>query len=137
MKNTRKREFLRQMEQVVPWQELQALIAPHMPKVGPKGGRPAYSVAVLLRIHFLQQWFALSDPAVEEALYDVPVFAEFVGLDLGVDTVPDESTILRFRHLLEEKHLSEQMLALVNERLTGQGLMLRSGTVGGCPEFCV
>ena len=79
-----------------------------MPTVGPKGGRPPYPVSVLLRIHFLQQWFALSDPAVEEALYDMPVFAEFVGLDLGVDTVPDETTILRFRHLLEEKNLSEQ-----------------------------
>ena len=129
VKNTRKREFLRQMEQVVPWQDLEALIAPHMPTVGPKGGRPPYPVSVLLRIHFLQQWFALSDPAVEEALYDMPVFAEFVGLDLGVDTVPDETTILRFRHLLEEKHLSERMLAVVNTRLTEQGLMLRNGTV--------
>ena len=117
------------MQQVVPWKELGALIAPHMPSPGPKGGRPPYPVSVLLRIHFLQQWFALSDPAAEEALYDVPAFAEFVGLDLGVDTVPDETTILRFRHLLEEKNLSQRMLELVNEILTQRGLMVRSGTV--------
>ncbi|MCX8016348.1 MAG: IS5 family transposase, partial [Rhodocyclaceae bacterium] len=130
MKTTRKREFLRQMDRVVPWRELEALIAPHMPGgPGPKGGRPPYPVSVLLRIHFLQQWFALSDPAAEEALYDVPAFAEFVGLDLGVDTVPDETTILRFRHLLEEKNLSEKMLELVNGMLTQRGLMVRSGTV--------
>ncbi|MCM8750697.1 IS5 family transposase [Thermomicrobiaceae bacterium CFH 74404] len=129
VKTTRKREFLRQMQQVVPWKELGALIAPHMPSPGPKGGRPPYPVSVLLRIHFLQQWFALSDPAAEEALYDVPAFAEFVGLDLGVDTVPDETTILRFRHLLEEKNLSQRMLELVNEILTQRGLMVRSGTV--------
>lgn len=130
VKTTRKREFLRQMDRVVPWRELEALIAPHMPSApGPKGGRPPYPVSVLLRIHFLQQWFALSDPAAEEALYDVPAFAEFVGLDLGVDTVPDETTILRFRHLLEEKNLSQQMLTLVNGMLTQRGLMVRSGTV--------
>lgn len=129
VKTTRKREFLRQMDQVVPWKELEALMAPHMPSPGPKGGRPPYPVSVLLRIHFLQQWFALSDPAAEEALYDVPAFAEFVGLDLGVDTVPDETTILRFRHLLEEKNLSQRMFELVNELLTQRGLMVRSGTV--------
>ncbi|TSE26517.1 Transposase DDE domain protein [Tepidimonas sediminis] len=129
VKTTRKREFLRQMQQVVPGRRLEALIAPHMPSPGPKGGRPPYPVSVLLRIHFLQQWFALSDPAAEEALYDVPAFAEFVGLDLGVDTVPDETTILRFRHLLEEKNLSERMLGLVNGILTERGLMVRSGTV--------
>lgn len=129
VKTTRKREFLRQMQQVVPWRELEALIAPHMPSPGPKGGHPPYPVSVLLRIHFLQQWFALSDPAAEEALYDVPAFAEFVGLDLGVETVPDETTILRFRHLLEEKHLSQPMLELVNKILTERGLMVRSGTV--------
>jgi len=129
VKTTRKREFLRQMQQVVPWKELEALIAPHMPAPGPKGGRPPYPVSVLLRIHFLQQWFALSDPAAEEALYDVPAFAEFVGLDLGIDTVPDETTILRFRHLLEEKNLSQRMLELINRILTQRGLMLRSGTV--------
>lgn len=130
VKTTRKREFLRQMDRVVPWRELEALIAPHMPgSPGPKGGRPSYPVSVLLRLHFLQQWFALSDPAAEEALYDVPAFAEFVGLDLGVETVPDETTILRFRHLLEEKNLSQPMLELVNKILTERGLMVRSGTV--------
>ncbi len=93
-KSTRKRAFLEQMDRVVPWAELVALIEPYAPKAGPKGGRPPFAVEKLLRIHFLQQWFGLSDPAVEEALYDTPLLASFVGLDLGVDVVPDESTIL-------------------------------------------
>jgi IS5 family transposase len=83
----------------------------------------------MLRIHFLQQWFNLSDPAMEEALYDTPMFREFVGLDAGEDNLPDESTILRFRHLLEAHNLSIQILATVNATLTAKGLLLKSGTV--------
>ena len=83
----------------------------------------------MLRIHFLQQWFNLSDPAMEEALYDTPMFREFVGLDAGEDNLPDESTILRFRHLLEAHNLSLQILATVNATLTAKGLLLKSGTV--------
>ena len=128
-KRTRKRAFLEQMDRVVPWAELVALIEPYAPKAGPKGGRPPFAVEKLLRIHFLQQWFGLSDPAVEEALYDTPLLASFVGLDLGVDVVPDESTILRFRHLLERHQLSLQLLATVNATLTAKGLLLKSGTV--------
>ena len=128
-KRTRKREFLDEMDVVVPWVELVALIAPHAPAPGAKGGRPPFSVQTMLRIHFLQQWFNLSDPAMEEALYDTPMFREFVGLDAGEDNLPDESTILRFRHLLEAHNLSIQILATVNATLTAKGLLLKSGTV--------
>ena len=128
-KRTRKREFLDEMNLVVPWAELVSLIAPHAPAPGAKGGRPAFGVETMLRIHFLQQWFNLSDPAMEEALYDTPMFREFAGLDMGEQNLPDESTVLRFRHLLETNNLSLQMLATVNATLTAKGLMLKSGTV--------
>ena len=128
-KRTRKREFLDEMNLVVPWAELVSLIAPHAPSPGAKGGRPPFTVETMLRIHFVQQWFNLSDPAMEEALYDTPMFREFVGLDAGEDNLPDESTILRFRHLLETHNLSLQILATVNVTLTAKGLMLKSGTV--------
>lgn len=128
-KRTRKREFLDEMSLVVPWAELIALIAPHAPQPGAKGGRPPFAVATLLRIHFLQQWFNLSDPAMEEALYDTPMFREFAGLDMGEDHLPDESTILRFRHLLETHNLSLPILATVNAMLSAKGLLLKQGTV--------
>ena len=126
---TRKREFLDEMNLVVPWTELVSLIAPHAPTPGAKGGRPPFAVEIMLRIHFVQQWFNLSDPAMEEALYDTPMFREFVGLDAGEDNLPDESTILRFRHLLEAHDLSLQILATVNATLAAKGLLLKSGTV--------
>ena len=128
-KRTRKREFLDEMNLVVPWAELVSLIAPHAPTPGAKGGRPPFAVETMLRIHFVQQWFNLSDPAMEEALYDTPMFREFVGLDAGEDNLPDESTILRFRHLLEAHDLSLQILATVNATLAAKGLLLKSGTV--------
>ena len=128
-KRTRKREFLDEMSLVVPWSELVALVTPHAPARGAKGGRPPFPVETMLRIHFLQQWFNLSDPAMEEALYDTPMFREFAGLDMGEDHLPDESTILRFRHLLEAHHLSVQILATVNATLTAKGLLLKQGTV--------
>ena len=128
-KRTRKREFLDEMNLVVPWTELVSLIAPHAPTPGAKGGRPPFAVETMLRIHFVQQWFNLSDPAMEEALYDTPMFREFVGLDAGEDNLPDESTILRFRHLLEAHNLSLQILATVNATLAAKGLLLKSGTV--------
>jgi transposase, IS5 family len=125
-KKTRKREFLAQMERVVPWPALVGLVSPHAPVA--RTGRPPFPVETMLRIHFMQQWFTLSDPSMEEALHDVPLFREFAGL--GWDTrLPDESTILRFRHLLEEHKLAEQMLATVNELLRDKGLMLKAGTV--------
>jgi len=128
-KRTRKREFLDEMNLVVPWGELVSLITPHAPAPGAKGGRPPFGVETMLRIHFMQQWFGLSDPAMEEALYDTPMFREFAGLDMGENKLPDESTILRFRHLLEEHHLSIQILATVNATLTAKGLLLKQGTV--------
>jgi IS5 family transposase len=126
-KRTRKREFLDEMNQVVPWAELIALIEPHAP--AGKTGRPPFAVSTMLRIHFLQQWFGLSDPAMEEALHDVPLYREFAGLDAGVTRMPDESTILRFRHLLEANNLSIQLLAAINATLATKGLLLKSGTV--------
>jgi IS5 family transposase len=128
-KRTRKREFLEEMNLVVPWAELVSLIAPHAPQPGTKGGRPPFAVDTMLRIHFLQQWFNLSDPAMEEALYDTLLFREFAELDVGEDHLPDESTILRFRHLLETHNLSIQILATVNATLTAKGLLLKQGTV--------
>jgi IS5 family transposase len=125
-KRTRKREFLAQMERVVPWTALVQLIAPYAPEG--KKGRPPFPVETMLRIHFMQQWFTLSDPAMEEALHDTPLFREFAGL--GWDTrLPDESTILRFRHLLEKHKLAERILAVVNDLLRDKGLLLKAGTV--------
>ena len=126
-KRTRKREFLDEMERVVPWGELVALIAPYMPEG--RRGRPPFAVEAMLRIHFMQQWFTLSDPAMEEALHDVPLFRDFAGLGGWDQRLPDESTILRFRHLLEEHKLSAQILATINELLQAKGLLLRAGTV--------
>jgi len=125
-KRTRKREFLAQMERVVPWAALVELVSPYAPEG--KKGRPPFAVQTMLRIHFMQQWFTLSDPAMEEALHDIALFREFAGL--GWDSrLPDESTILRFRHLLEKHKLAEQILATVNDLLQGKGLMLKAGTV--------
>ena len=126
-KRTRKREFLAQMERVVPWAALVELVAPFAPEG--RRGRPPFSVDTMLRIHFMQQWFTLSDPAMEEALHDVPLFREFAGLGGWSDRLPDESTILRFRHLLEKHKLAEQILAIVNDMLVGKGLLLKAGTV--------
>ena len=125
-KRTRKREFLAQMERVVPWAALVELVSPHAPEG--KKGRPPFALQTMLRIHFMQQWFTLSDPAMEEALHDIALFREFAGL--GWDSrLPDESTILRFRHLLEKHKLAEQILELVNGLLLDKGLMLKAGTV--------
>ena len=125
-KKTRKREFLNQMQQVVPWTDLVALIAPYAPE-GRKG-RPPFPVEMLLRIHFMQQWFTLSDPAMEEALHDMPLFRDFAGLSWSGAT-PDESTILRFRHLLEEHRLAEQIMGSVTQLLESKKLLLRTGTI--------
>jgi IS5 family transposase len=125
-KRTRKREFLAQMERVVPWAALVELVSPYAPEG--KKGRPPFPVQTMLRIHFMQQWFTLSDPAMEEALHDITLFREFAGL--GWDSrLPDESTILRFRHLLEKHKLAEQILAVVNDLLRDKGLLLKAGTV--------
>jgi transposase, IS5 family len=126
-KRTRRREFLGEMERVVPWSELVALVSPHMPEG--RRGRPPFPAEAMLRIHFMQQWFNLSDPAMEEALHDMPLFREFAGLGGWDDRLPDETTILRFRHKLEEEKLAPQILKTVNELLQHKGLMLKAGTV--------
>jgi IS5 family transposase len=126
-KKTRRAIFLEEMEQVVPWQQLCALIEPHYPKSG--NGRPPVGVERMLRIYFLQQWFNLSDPAVEEALYDSAVLRQFVGIDLGCEPAPDETTVCKFRHLLEEHRLGEQILGTVNLHLQSQGVRITTGTI--------
>jgi transposase, IS5 family len=125
-KRTRKREFLAQMDGVVPWAALVELVKPHAPEG--KKGRPPFAMETMLRIHFMQQWFTLSDPAMEEALHDVPLFREFAHLDYST-RLPDESTILRFRHLLEQHKLADQILSTVNDLLRYKGLLLKTGTV--------
>jgi IS5 family transposase len=128
-KRTRKREFLDEMNLLVPWAELVALIARHAPVPGATGCCPPFAVATMLRIQFIQQWFNLSDPAVEEALNDTPMCREFAGLDVGVDNWPNDSTILRFLHRLEEHQLSLQILATVNATHAHKGLLVKSGAV--------
>jgi transposase, IS5 family len=124
-KRTRKRAFLEQMGRVVPWAALVARIAPYYPEG--RTGRPPFALETMLRIHFLQQWFSLSDPAMEEAFFDVPLYREFVQLD-EFSRLPDESTILRFRHRLEKHKLADAILATVNDLLSAQGLLLKAGT---------
>ena len=125
-KRTRKRIFLDEMQRIIPWDILVGLIAKHA-KSG-VNGRPPFPVPVMLRIHFMQQWFGLSDPAMEEALHDTPIYREFAGIDAGISRIPDETTILRFRRLLEEHKLADQMLAAVNVTLVQAGLLLKAGT---------
>jgi len=124
-KKTRKCEFLEQMELVVPWKALVEMIAPFYPEG--RTGRPPFSLEAMLRTHFMQQWFTLSDLAMEEAFFDTPIYREFAQLD-AFGRLPDESTILRFRHRLEKHKLAEQILAVVNELLVQKGLLLKAGT---------
>ena len=126
LKKTRKREFLEQMNEVVPWAALVERIAPYYPEG--RTGRPPFSLATMLRVYFMQQWFTLSDPAMEEAFFDTPLYREFAQLP-ELSRLPDESTILRFRHRLEKHKLTEQILAAVNDILTERGLLLKTGTV--------
>jgi IS5 family transposase len=126
-KPTRREIFLAEMERIVPWAQLAGLIEPWYPKAG--NGRRAVGVDRMLRIYFLQQWFNLSDPAAEEALYDSPVMRQFVGIDLGQEPVPDETTICRFRHLLEKHKLGEAMLDTVNYHLGERGIKIATGTI--------
>jgi IS5 family transposase len=127
-KPTRRERFLDEMNRVVPWAELAAAIEPVYPKAeGP--GRPPVGVERMLRLHCLQQWFNLSDPAVEEALYDSRALRHFVGIDLGREPVPDETTICKFRRLLEVHQLGERLFARIGESLAKQGLQVNRGTI--------
>jgi IS5 family transposase len=128
-KKTRKEVFLDEMNQVVPWSALVALVLPHARGAHQAlGGRPPFPIETMLRIHCLQLWWNLSDPAMEEELHERPLYRRFVGLD-GAPRLPDETTILRFRHLLEKHKLAPQVLATINAGLAEQGLMLKTGTV--------
>ena len=126
-KVTRRERFLAEMDAVSPWARLIAVIEPHYPKAG--DGRPPKLLELMLRIYFMQQWFNLSDPGAEDALYDSESMRRFAGVELGEDKVPDESTILGFRHLLERHKLTEAIFAEVRGLLEGKGLLLKSGTI--------
>jgi len=126
-KVTRRERFLAEMNAVIPWKELIALIEPHYPK-GDRG-RPTLGLEKMLRIYFLQQWFDLSDPQAEDAIYDVESMRRFVGVDLSEDVVPDESSILRFRHLLEAHRLTEAIFSAVRGLLEARGLLVKAGTI--------
>jgi len=127
-RQTRRERFLAEMNIVVPWVRLEALIEPHYPKSG-KVGRPPIGVPRMLRMYFLQQWYTLADEALEDALYDSQAMREFIGIDLGRENVPDATTLLKFRRLLEQHDLTAAMLAEVNAHLTERGLLMRQGTV--------
>ncbi|MBU2762881.1 IS5 family transposase [Acidithiobacillus caldus] len=124
-KQTKRERFLAEMDVVVPWERLVALIEPHYPRGG--RGRQPMPLERMLRIHFLQQWYAYSDPSMEEALYEIPLLRQFVGIDLGRDFVPDETTILKFRRLLEQQGLAAAIFAEVQAVLRENGLVLAEG----------
>src|ERR1035441_1491483 len=126
-RKSRRELFLDEMEQVVPWAELSALVEPHYAKAG--NGRRPVGLAIMLRTYFLQQWFNLSDPGVEEALYESAALRRFAGVDLGVAPAPDETTICRFRHLLEKHDLGGLMLEAVNVHLAAKGIQIATGTI--------
>lgn len=126
-KPTKRELFLTEMNQVVPWVELCAVIEPHYPKG--ENGRPPKGLERMLRIYFTQQWYGLSDPGMEEALYDSESIRRFCGIELMDDDIPDESTILQFRHLLEAHQLTEKLFTAVNVHLTQHQLLLRKGTM--------
>lgn len=126
-KRTRREIFLTEMDRVVPWGALLALIEPHYPKTD-RQGRQRYGLATMLRVHFLKQWYVVSDPAMEWALYDTQVMRRFARFG-GLDNFPAETTILNFRRLLETHSLSEQIFERVNAHLTREGQSLRAGEI--------
>ncbi len=126
-RTTRKAEFLARMERLMPWAEFCALIEPHYPKAG--NGRPPVGLERMLRMYCVANWFNLSDEACEDALYDVPVFREFCRIDLGRERVPDATTLLNFRHLLEAHDLGAALFAKVGELLLASGMRLSGGTI--------
>ncbi|PHS22370.1 MAG: IS5/IS1182 family transposase [Robiginitomaculum sp.] len=126
-KRSKREVFLGEMEVVVPWARLEALISPHYTR--PRKGRPQMALAVMLRIYFLQQWYGLSDPGAEESLYDIYSMRDFAGLDLAQDAIPDETMILNFRHLLEKHDLTKALFAEVTALLQDRALLLRGGTI--------
>jgi IS5 family transposase len=127
-KRTRREAFLEKMEQVVPWSRLMAVIEPHYPKSG-KRGRPPIGLERMLRMYFVQQWYGLADEAVEDAIYDSQALRNFMDIDLGKQSVPDATTLMGFRHLLEANDLSQAMLVEINAMLKERGLLMSHGTL--------
>lgn len=126
-KKTRREKFLEEMDRVIPWEELIPIINPYYPRIG--NGRQPMPISRMLRIYFMQQWYGLSDPAMEDSLYDIESMRRFAGIDLEIDVVPDETTILNFRHLLEKHNLTKKIFDKTRRYLTEKGLLLREGTI--------
>jgi IS5 family transposase len=126
-RKSRRELFLDEMEQVVPWSALESLMRPHYAKAG--NGRQPVGLSIMLRTYFVQQWYNLSDPAAEELLYESPVVRRLIGVGLGIAAAPDETTILRFRHLLERHGLGGLMLDAVNVHLEARGIKIQTGTI--------
>src|SRR5450432_350751 len=128
-KTTRRAQFLADMQVIVPWAELTAVVEPFYPKVSEAGGRPPLPLERMLRVYFLQLWFNLSDPAIEEELYDSVAMRNFAGIDLGVEAAPDETTVCKFRHLREKNKLGKKLLTTVNDHLRRSGIKITTGTI--------
>jgi len=129
-KVTRRERFLSQMEALVPWQRLIDALSPsYFPNAAGKRGRPPTGLERMLRIYFLQQWYALADEALEDAIYDSQAMRDFVGIDLAIESVPDATTLLRFRHLLEKHALTQRIFEEINAHLAEKGLFMREGTI--------
>jgi IS5 family transposase len=126
-RKSRRELFLDDMERVVPWSAMESLVRPHYARAG--NGRQPVGLSIMLRMYFVQQWFNLSDPGAEELLYESPAVRRFVGVDLGIASAPDETTILRFRHLLERHDLGGLMLEAVNVHLESRGIRIQTGTI--------
>ena len=126
-KKTRREKFLEEMNRVIPWAELTVVIKEHYPKAG--NGRQLMPLERMLRLYFMQQWYALSDPAMEDALYDIESMRRFAEIDIASDDIPDETTILNFRHLLEEHNLTQRLFEKTKSYLAEKGLLLREGTI--------
>lgn len=126
-KRTKREKFLEEMDGVVPWERLVGLIEPHYPRG--KRGRPPMGIERMLRVYFLSQWYGLADEALEDAIYDSQAMRSFAGIDLSAESVPDATTLLRFRHLLEEKGLTRAIFEEVGAHLRGRGCHLREGTI--------
>jgi IS5 family transposase len=126
-KKTRREKFLEEMNLVIPWEELLQVIKKYYPVAG--NGRQPMPMARMLKIYFMQQWYGLSDPAMEDALYDIESLRRFADIDIEVDVIPDETTILNFRHLLERHHLTQKIFEKTQQYLAEKGLLLREGTI--------
>jgi IS5 family transposase len=127
-KQTRREKFLAEMERAIPWDALLAVIEPHYPQAGRRGRQPM-PLSAMLRIYFMQQWYALSDPGMEDALYEIESMRRFAGLELVEDALPDETTILNFRRLLERHELTAKLMNTINDVLEQKGLLLKGGTM--------